>query len=93
VEWITKKMAYYWGAGAVWDIDGGCHPHEARFLKLDISKARNQLGWYPRLRLQEALEWTVVWARERQQELSVRETTLRQIREYQTRIEQTNIDD
>ncbi len=30
-----------------WTQDDGPHPHEARYLKLDSSKARAQLGWRP----------------------------------------------
>jgi len=32
------------------------HAHEARYLKLDISKARHRLGWEPQWRLESALE-------------------------------------
>lgn len=35
--------------------------HEARFLKLDSSKARTLLGWHPAWRLEMALEQTVAW--------------------------------
>jgi CDP-glucose 4,6-dehydratase len=38
-------------------------PHEARFLQLDASKARTQLGWRPRLRIAEALDLTAAWYR------------------------------
>jgi CDP-glucose 4,6-dehydratase len=38
--------------------------HEAHTLKLDSTKARQQLGWAPRLPLQDALQWTVEWHRE-----------------------------
>jgi hypothetical protein len=37
------------------------HPREARFLKLDTSKARADLGWAPALSLQEALRWIAEW--------------------------------
>ena len=93
VEWITRQMAMQWGLGALWDVDRGQHPHEASFLKLDISKARNRLGWHPQLRLEEALDWTVSWSKKRQQGLAVKDITLDQIRNYQTRINQTNVDD
>ena len=39
--------------------EGGVH--EARFLKLDSSKARAHLGWEPRWRVREALSATVEW--------------------------------
>ncbi|MEI8024961.1 MAG: CDP-glucose 4,6-dehydratase [Pseudomonadota bacterium] len=40
--------------------------HEAELLKLDISKARYQLGWNPSLNLNDALNWTAKWYLETQ---------------------------
>ena len=44
-----------------WQIDEGEHPHEAHFLKLDISKAVSELGYRPRIALDTALDWTASW--------------------------------
>jgi CDP-glucose 4,6-dehydratase len=41
----------------------GAGVHEARFLKLDGSKARALLGWHPTWRLETALEKTLAWHR------------------------------
>ena len=59
VGWIVEKMAALWGQGAQWQIAEGEHPHEATYLKLDISKARHLLNWHPALRLEQALELIV----------------------------------
>jgi CDP-glucose 4,6-dehydratase len=61
VEAIVQRMAGLWGAGARWELDAGAHPHEARYLKLDISKARAQLKWQPRWSLDDALGRIVAW--------------------------------
>jgi CDP-glucose 4,6-dehydratase len=61
VERIADVMARQWGSGASWIADEPEGPHEAGYLKLDSSKARAQLHWLPRLRLQTALEWLVDW--------------------------------
>ena len=37
------------------------HPHEAGVLKLDSSKAKNNLGWTPKWQVSEALEKTIQW--------------------------------
>ena len=63
VQWIVEKMCELWGNGAEWTHDETIHPHEARYLKLDISKARSGLGWYPRWSLGEALASIVCWQR------------------------------
>jgi CDP-glucose 4,6-dehydratase len=61
VQAIVEHMAAMWGAGAGWQLDAGSHPHEARYLKLDISKARAGLGWQPRWMLEDALGRIVAW--------------------------------
>lgn len=83
VAWIVEQMAVLWGQDAQWQIDQGHHPHEAHFLKLDISKARNRLGWHPALRLQDALALIVDWAKKRKAGVNISELTLHQIQTYQ----------
>ena len=61
VQWIVEQLVERWGHGARWQLDGANHPHEAHFLKLDISKARSRLGWEPRWRLADALRHIVTW--------------------------------
>ena len=40
VDWILDHMVNTWGEGASWALDQNPQPHEARYLKLDVSKAR-----------------------------------------------------
>lgn len=61
VGWIVESMAEAWGPSARWELDRGEHPHEARVLKLDWTKASLELGWQPRLNLAQALEITLGW--------------------------------
>lgn len=61
VSWIADRLTNAWGEGASWVLDGGDHPHEAHYLKLDCSKAKARLGWYPRWRLEDALTAIVDW--------------------------------
>jgi CDP-glucose 4,6-dehydratase len=65
VAWIADYLCKAWGDGANWrlEVEAGGAPHEAHYLKLDCSKARSELGWRPRLDLQEALQWIVQWTR------------------------------
>jgi CDP-glucose 4,6-dehydratase len=83
VEWIAQRMVEQWQAGASWQQDGGVHPHEAHYLKLDISKAGQRLGWQPCLRLEQALHLTVEWARCCLQGDKLRAFTQAQIQTYQ----------
>lgn len=59
VSVIADAIVSRWGNGARWETDAGPHPHEARLLTLDTAKAKSALGWRPKLRLAQALEWTV----------------------------------
>jgi CDP-glucose 4,6-dehydratase len=86
VCWIVDTMARHWGNGAKWEIEEGEHPHEATYLKLDISKASARLNWHPALRLEEALERIIDWSQAKTQGVDMREYTLKQIKDYQSLI-------
>ncbi len=83
VGWIVEQMAALWGNEAQWQIDTGTHPHEAHYLKLDISKARSRLDWHPALRLNDALKLIIDWSKQRQAGVNLRQLTLAQINNYQ----------
>lgn len=80
---IVRRMAELWGSDAKWRTDPTPQPHEAQYLKLDISKARGRLNWHPRMGLDQALESIVDWSKRRREGGDVRETTLAQIAHYQ----------
>lgn len=84
VGWIVEALVEQWGGDARWQQDAGEHPHEATYLKLDISKVRQRLGWQPQLRLADALRYIVDWAKQRQAGADVRTLTLGQIQNYQS---------
>ena len=83
VQWIVDKLAKLWGHEASWTLDSSAQPHEAMFLKLDISKAAHRLGWHPALHLEQALQMTVAWAQGLQQGTDMQALTLNQIAAYQ----------
>ena len=84
VGWIVEQMAQMWGDDVQWQNDAGAHPHEATYLKLDISKARSRLDWHPVLRLSDALKLIIDWSKQRQAGADVRQLSLAQIHAYQT---------
>jgi CDP-glucose 4,6-dehydratase len=63
-------------------LESSSQPHEANFLKLDISKARQSMGWQPRWRLAEALERTVEWHKAWRQGRNMSAFSLTQIVDY-----------
>jgi CDP-glucose 4,6-dehydratase len=80
VEWIVGRMCFLWGDGVGFKIDTGQHPHEAQYLKLDTSKARQLLGWRTLWKLAKALKLIVNW--EKEEKNSFRNRTLEQIHEF-----------
>lgn len=82
VDWIVKALADKWGGGATWQVDSGEHPHEANYLKLDISKARHSLGWMPRWSLDTALEQIVEWHQAWLAGANVKVKSLKQISKF-----------
>lgn len=60
VSWILDQMVSKW-QGARWQLDAAAHPHEAGYLKLDISKAKARLHWQPTWRLGHTLDLIVDW--------------------------------
>ncbi len=82
VQWIVERMVRSWGNGASWQLDGGKHPHEANYLKLDISKAKARLGWEPRWDLSESLEKITAWHHAYLADTDMHEFTMQQIANY-----------
>ena len=70
------------GRGASWEVDGGEHPHEASYLKLDCSKALSQLNWKPVLDLEKSLSLTADWYRAFQNRENMRTVTEGQIDDF-----------
>lgn len=61
VEWILKNMIKLWDKKFKWEFDNDINPHEASFLKLDCSKAKEKLDWRPLWDLEYSLKLIVEW--------------------------------
>jgi CDP-glucose 4,6-dehydratase len=85
VERIATKLVHMWGNGASWVRDPVASVHEDHILRLDASKARAELGWQPKLKIETALEWTTAWYQAWKLGENMAEFTRKQIEEYQAR--------
>ena len=83
VGWIVDRMTAFWGGEASWVLDPDPGVHEAGYLKLDASRARAELAWRPRLRLETALHWLVDWYKAWQGGADMQRFTLDQIAAYE----------
>jgi CDP-glucose 4,6-dehydratase len=82
VQWIVERLCAAWGQGASWSLQAGDHPHEAHYLKLDISKAKHRLQWSPRWSLQTALSRIIDWHQAWLSGADMRAFCLQQINRY-----------
>ncbi|MBM6997240.1 CDP-glucose 4,6-dehydratase [Paenibacillus sp. DXFW5] len=83
VESVVQRICTLWGGEASYSIqDNNLQVHESRFLKLDCSKAKSQLGWSPRFSLDEALMATVDWYKAYRNSENVENLCSNQIAQY-----------
>jgi CDP-glucose 4,6-dehydratase len=87
VSWLVERLLALWHAAAAgvadWEHDRRARPHEATLLRLDASRARQRLGWAPRLDLATTLAWVVEWHRAWRSGGDVRRLTEEQIGRYE----------
>jgi CDP-glucose 4,6-dehydratase len=88
VEWIVKNVCALWGdADAKYEVVASAkNEHEANYLRLDCSKARQRLDWKSHWSTAQTLEKVVEWVRAYQQGIDMRQVTLTQIREYEQQV-------
>jgi CDP-glucose 4,6-dehydratase len=86
VKEIVEQIMALWGEdNPGWKIDNSqTHPHEAHFLKLDITKATSELGWQPKLSLNNTLAWVADWYKAWLNNENMQKFTLEQIKIYQS---------
>ncbi|VAW64539.1 CDP-glucose 4,6-dehydratase [hydrothermal vent metagenome] len=81
VDWILNTMVKKW-PDANWALDQKSQPHEAGFLKLDISKAKSRLSWQPTWHLDRTLEKIISWQLAWLNKEDVQKICLTEIGEY-----------
>jgi CDP-glucose 4,6-dehydratase len=86
VGWVIKQLVRIWGSGSEWSVDKSQQPHEATYLRLDCSKVRSRLKWYPLWDIGHAIEKIVEWYKAYDQGANMHETTLSQINDFQDSI-------
>jgi CDP-glucose 4,6-dehydratase len=63
VAQVADTVAAALGNNSAWTKAPGDHPAEAPALALDAGAAMRTLGWHPKLRSPEALDWSADWFR------------------------------
>jgi CDP-glucose 4,6-dehydratase len=81
VDWILDNMILQWPSSS-WVLDQNASPHEADFLKLDISKAKSKLGWRPVWDLDSTLKKIISWHKAWLNEEDMKAICFREIDDY-----------
>lgn len=79
---LVELFCKTWGNNANWKVQGDGGPHEANFLKLDCTLAKNRLGWLPHWNITTAIEKIVQWQKTVDTGTKPAEITDTQIKEY-----------
>jgi CDP-glucose 4,6-dehydratase len=82
VIWIVERLSELLHKEKSYVIDNTLQPHEARYLKLDCSKAKNALGWHQTWDLETTLTKIIDWTNEYHLNKDVREISFKQILEF-----------
>ncbi len=83
VKSVIDMLVAAWGGAANWVQTEASGPHEAHVLRLDCTKARQRLGWYPVWNLECAVGKTVAWYRQLAKGGDMFAFTLSQINDHQ----------
>ncbi|HNY29703.1 MAG TPA: CDP-glucose 4,6-dehydratase [Fibrobacteria bacterium] len=82
VQDLARLLVGAWNRGEVVVDTTGNHPHEAGLLKLDCSKARQELGWHGVWGVQETVRRVVAWYKEHSEGGDMVLRTREQIQSY-----------
>lgn len=82
VQWVLNEMVRILGGTASWQLDQDPQPHEARFLKLDCSKAKSKLKWEPKWGISSVLKSIKDWNENFQSGADMQKYCLKEIENY-----------
>jgi len=82
--WLVEHLASYWKQGASYQMQPEDDAaHEALYLRLDCSKARSKLGWYPVWSIEDAIVNVADWYQAYLRNEDMQAFSLKQIQQYQ----------
>lgn len=83
VAWILDALIKQTGASSECLLEQNPQPHEARYLKLNCSKAHSSLGWHPKLAITDTIQWIADWYNAYQNKQDMKVFTLEQIKQFE----------
>jgi len=83
VEFVVEKLSSNLDQENNWLIDQNSeNPHEANYLKLDISKSISKLGWRPRYKIEESILKTANWYKNWKNNMNAYDLCMQEIDEF-----------
>lgn len=82
VESILNTINDNWAGCPGWRLDDEVNPHEARFLKLDVSKAKDKLNWAPKWNLEFTIKRILDWNKAFIRQQNMRNHCINEIKSY-----------
>jgi len=82
VRWITEFIKKQIEEETNFEMDTSSQPHEEKYLRLDCSKACEQLDWKSKMNLKNTLLWTINWYKEFTKGGNMKEITEKQIEQF-----------
>ena len=82
VSWLVEKLSQLWNTQINLEYDKEGFHHETNTLKLDCTKAKQKLGWQPKMNLELGLKFVVEWYKHYELGNDIREITEQQIKEF-----------
>lgn len=82
VIWVVERICSKWDGKASYEVANREQLHEAHYLKLDCSKAKAELMWYPKWNLKKAIDSVIEWMQAYRDNKDLREVCIKQIKEY-----------
>ncbi|MFC4243685.1 CDP-glucose 4,6-dehydratase [Gryllotalpicola reticulitermitis] len=79
---FAAELGAHWGEASDWTLDAEAGPHEAGLLMVDSARARAELGWRPRWRVQEAIAAVAEWEQAIDHGVEPLTVTRRQVEQY-----------
>ncbi len=82
VREVANIASNHWGGSAEWEALAIEQPHESKYLTLDSSKAKADLGWKEKLSSSTSVQWAVEWETRVSRGEDARSVTMQQLERF-----------
>lgn len=88
VDYVVSQICNKWSKESEYIVENKNCPHEATFLKLDCSKAKNLLNWTPVWTIDETIDSIIEWYEKYEENSNMLEVCRDQIKKFERAIKE-----